>query len=99
MARVMAKYKFDATIVFMAVAGEEQSLLGSTHYAEQAKQKNLNIDAMLTNDIIGNTLGGMVFAIEQLSEFSLKECRRMKPRPKRRHVGALVAKMILPRDN
>src|SRR6185436_252366 len=58
MARVMAKYKFDATIVFMAVAGEEQSLLGSTHFAEQAKQKNLNIDAMLTNDIIGNTLGG-----------------------------------------
>ena len=58
MARVMAKYKFDATIVFMAVAGEEQSLLGSTHYAELAKQKGLNIDAMLTNDIIGNTLGG-----------------------------------------
>ena len=58
MARVMAKYEFDATIVFMAVAGEEQSLLGSTHYAEQAKQKNWNIDAMLTNDIIGNTLGG-----------------------------------------
>ena len=58
MARVMAKYQFDATIVFMAVAGEEQSLLGSTYYAEQAKQKNWNIDAMLTNDIIGNTLGG-----------------------------------------
>lgn len=58
MARVMAKYEFDATIVFMAVAGEEQSLLGSTYFAEQAKQKNWNIDAMLTNDIIGNTLGG-----------------------------------------
>jgi len=58
MARVMAKYQFDATIVFMAVAGEEQSLLGSTHFAEQAKQKNWNIDAMFTNDIIGNTLGG-----------------------------------------
>lgn len=58
MARVMAKYEFEATIVFMAVAGEEQSLLGSTHYAEQAKQKNWNIDAMFTNDIIGNTLGG-----------------------------------------
>ncbi len=28
MARVMARYKFDATIVFMAVAGEEQSLAG-----------------------------------------------------------------------
>jgi Peptidase family M28 len=58
LARVMAKYEFDATIVFMAVAGEEQSLLGSTHFAEQAKQKNWNIDAMFTNDIIGNTLGG-----------------------------------------
>jgi hypothetical protein len=58
MARVMAKYQFEATIVFMAVAGEEQSLLGSTYFAEQAKQKNWNIDAMLTNDIVGNTLGG-----------------------------------------
>ncbi|HEU4796689.1 MAG TPA: M20/M25/M40 family metallo-hydrolase, partial [Pyrinomonadaceae bacterium] len=58
MARVMAKFEFDATIVFMAVAGEEQSLLGSTYFAEQAKQKNWNIEAMLTNDIIGNTLGG-----------------------------------------
>src|SRR5678816_2883591 len=48
MARVMAKYEFDATIVFMVVAGEEQSLLGSTHFAEQAKQKNWNIDAMLS---------------------------------------------------
>ncbi len=58
MARVMAKHQFEATIVFMAVAGEEQSLLGSTYYAEQAKQKNWNIDAMFTNDIVGNTLGG-----------------------------------------
>jgi len=58
MARVMARYEFDATIVFMAVAGEEQSLLGSTHFAQQAKEKNWNVDAMFTNDIIGNTLGG-----------------------------------------
>jgi hypothetical protein len=58
MARVMAKYKFDATIVFMAVAGEEQGLLGSTYFAEQAKQKGVNVAAMFTNDIVGNTLGG-----------------------------------------
>jgi hypothetical protein len=58
MARVMAKFEFDATIVFMAVAGEEQGLLGSTHFAEEAKQKNWNVDAMLDNDIIGNSLGG-----------------------------------------
>jgi peptidase M28-like protein len=58
MARVMAKYEFDSTIVFMAVAGEEQGLLGSTHFAEEAKKKNWNVDAMFTNDIVGNTLGG-----------------------------------------
>ncbi|MGE0133235.1 MAG: M20/M25/M40 family metallo-hydrolase [Blastocatellales bacterium] len=58
MARVMSKYQFDATLVFMAVAGEEQGLLGSTHWAEDAKQKNLNIAAMFTNDIVGNTQGG-----------------------------------------
>jgi len=58
MARVMAKYKFDATIIFMAVAGEEQGLLGSTYAAEQAKQKGVDVEAMLTNDIIGSSLGG-----------------------------------------
>ena len=58
MARVMAKFEFDATIVFMTVPGEEQGLLGSTHFAEEAKQKNWNVDAMLDNDIVGNSLGG-----------------------------------------
>ena len=58
MARVMAKYKFDATIVFMTVPGEEQGLLGATYFAEQAKKSNMDIEAMFTNDIIGNTLGG-----------------------------------------
>jgi Peptidase family M28 len=58
MARVMARYKFDATIVFMAVAGEEQGLLGSTYFAEQAKQQAMDIEGMFTNDIIGNSLGG-----------------------------------------
>ena len=58
MARVMAKYKFDATIVFMTVPGEEQGLLGSTYFAEQAKKNNLDIEAMFTNDIIGSSLGG-----------------------------------------
>ena len=55
MARVMSKYKFDATLVFIAVAAEEQGLNGSTHWAEMAKQKNLNIAGMITNDIIGSS--------------------------------------------
>lgn len=53
-ARVMAPHKFNATIVFMAVAGEEQGLVGSTYYAEQAKKSGANIDAMFTNDIVGH---------------------------------------------
>lgn len=53
LARVMSKRKFDATIVFMAVPGEEQGLLGAAYYAEQAKLAKTNIEAMFTNDIIG----------------------------------------------
>src|SRR6267154_4779318 len=57
MARVMAKYSFDATIIFMTVTGEEQGLLGATHFAEEAKKSNTDIEAMFTNDIIGSSLG------------------------------------------
>ncbi len=49
----MSKYKFDATIIFMTVPGEEQGLLGATYFAEKAKQKEMYIEAMFTNDIIG----------------------------------------------
>lgn len=55
MACVMARHKFDANIVFMAVAAEEQGLYGSGHFAQQAKEKNLNIAGMFTNDIIGSS--------------------------------------------
>lgn len=53
MARVMSKRKFDATIIFMAVAGEEQGLLGARYFAQQAKEKKMDIEAMFTNDIVG----------------------------------------------
>lgn len=58
MARVMARYNFDATIIFMTVPGEEQGLLGATHFAEEANKNNIDIEAMFTNDIIGSSLGG-----------------------------------------
>jgi hypothetical protein len=53
LARVMSKYKFDATIIFMTVPGEEQGLDGSTYFAKDAATKKMNIEAMLDNDIIG----------------------------------------------
>ncbi len=55
--RVMAKHSFPATIVFMCVPGEEQGLNGSAHAAKRAKELNWNVDAMLNNDIVGNTHG------------------------------------------
>lgn len=55
MARVMSHYKFGATIVFLAVAGEEQGLYGSIHWAKEARDRNANIEGMFDNDIIGNS--------------------------------------------
>ncbi|GAA4097520.1 M20/M25/M40 family metallo-hydrolase [Mucilaginibacter panaciglaebae] len=55
--RVMAQRSFPATIIFMAVPGEEQGLNGSAHVAKRAKDEHWNVDAMLNNDIVGNTHG------------------------------------------
>jgi Zn-dependent M28 family amino/carboxypeptidase len=52
-ARVLSKMKFPATIVFLAVAGEEQGLFGSKHFAEFAKAQGWQIEAVLNNDIVG----------------------------------------------
>ena len=56
LARVMAKHSFPSTIIFMAVVGEEQGLYGSTNVAKRARAEGWQIDAMLNNDIVGNTL-------------------------------------------
>jgi hypothetical protein len=57
LACVMSRHRFDATLVFMTVAGEEQGLLGATGWAKNAKEKGLDIAGMITNDIVGNTRG------------------------------------------
>ncbi|MBF4490964.1 M28 family metallopeptidase [Flavobacterium sp. MR2016-29] len=56
LAKVMSKRSFPATIIFVAVVGEEQGLIGARHLAELAKSSNWNIIAMLNNDMIGNSL-------------------------------------------
>jgi hypothetical protein len=52
-ARVLSKMKFGATIIFLTVAGEEQGLDGSRHFAEMAKANGWDIEAVLNNDIVG----------------------------------------------
>jgi hypothetical protein len=53
--RIMSTRKFSATIVFMAVSGEEHGLYGAKYMATKAKQEKWNIIAMLNNDMIGNS--------------------------------------------
>jgi hypothetical protein len=52
-ARVLSRLKFPATIIFLTVAGEEQGLNGSHHFAKSAKERGWNVEAVLNNDIVG----------------------------------------------
>ncbi len=58
LAKVFSKYRFNATIKFIAFAGEEQGLYGSAAWAQMAKEKGLDIEAVFNNDIVGNTISG-----------------------------------------
>ena len=55
LACVMSRHKFDASLVFMTVAAEEQGLYGSGDYAAKAKAAGMNVAGMLNNDIIGSS--------------------------------------------
>jgi hypothetical protein len=56
-ARVLSKMKFPGTIIFLTVAGEEQGLNGSKHFAEMAKRAGWKLEAVLNNDIVGGDRG------------------------------------------
>jgi Zn-dependent M28 family amino/carboxypeptidase len=58
LARVLSQYQFEKTLVFVAFAGEEEGLLGSSLYAEKARAANQKIEAVLNNDIIGSDVSG-----------------------------------------
>ncbi|MGV8993500.1 MAG: M28 family metallopeptidase [Flavobacterium sp.] len=71
-ARIMSKHSFPATIIFVALSGEEQGLLGATFMAEKAKRENWEIDAVLNNDMIGsnNSSGTNIIDNTKLRVFS-----------------------------
>jgi len=52
-ARVLSRYKFPATLVFVTVVGEEQGLNGSRHLAKLAKEQGWQLEGVLNNDIVG----------------------------------------------
>ncbi|HTX34322.1 MAG TPA: M20/M25/M40 family metallo-hydrolase [Bryobacteraceae bacterium] len=58
LARIMSRYEFDKSVVFIAFSAEEVGLLGSRAYAAKAKQEKMQIEAVLNNDIIGTDIAG-----------------------------------------
>ena len=56
-ARILTQYTFNGSIVYAALAGEEQGLFGGRIMAEHAKKDGWRIKAVLNNDMIGNIEG------------------------------------------
>ncbi|GGD24175.1 M28 family peptidase [Hyunsoonleella pacifica] len=56
-ARVLSKYKFESSIVYVGLSGEEQGLFGGAGLAKYAKDNNWDIIGVLNNDMIGNIKG------------------------------------------
>ncbi len=56
-ARVLSKYKFENSIIYVGLSGEEQGLFGGKGFAEYAKKNNWEIIGVLNNDMIGNIEG------------------------------------------
>lgn len=71
-ARIMSKRTFPATIIFVAVSGEEQGLLGAYFMANKARKENQEIEAVLNNDIMGsnNSSETNIIANTQIRVFS-----------------------------
>ncbi|HET9949266.1 MAG TPA: M28 family metallopeptidase [Longimicrobiales bacterium] len=95
-ARVLAQsgLEFDATLVFMGFAGEEQGLLGAGLHAARAVEEGWTIDAMLNNDVVGNVEGGNGIVdgrtVRLFSEDPMDSPSRQLARYVRRHAALYV---------
>jgi Peptidase family M28 len=71
-ARALSTMHFPATVVFVAVAGEEQGLVGSAHLAHLAREEGWQLEAVLNNDIVGGntTPGDMLQLKDRVRVFS-----------------------------
>lgn len=56
-ARVLSKHKFESSIVYLGLSGEEQGLFGGKGFADYAKAQGWEIIGVLNNDMIGNIEG------------------------------------------
>jgi len=56
-ARILSKYRFENSIIYAGLSGEEQGLFGGAGLARHAIEKEWEIIGVLNNDMIGNISG------------------------------------------
>lgn len=59
LARIMSKYSYKRTIVFMVNTSEEQGLYGAEAFADYVQAKGIQVRAVQNNDVIGGVICGM----------------------------------------
>ena len=106
LARVMSQYQWDKSIIFIAFTAEEIGLNGSRNFANKAKEQNMQIEALLNNDIIGTDVSGdgrsanghvRVFAEGPDDSPARTLCRYVKEISER-YVPSMTVDMIFRRD-
>lgn len=106
LARILAKYKWKNTLVFVAWSGEEQGLLGSRALAKRAKEEKWPIDAVLSNDMVGNSQNNLgqknarqlrVFS-EESEDHNSRELARFIDWNSRGKIRGFAPKLVFRRD-
>jgi hypothetical protein len=94
LARVMSQYKFEKTIVFVAFAGEEIGLVGSSLYAAKAKEHKDHIEAVLNNDVVGVSIAGDGHAENGLVRVFSEEPADSSSRELARYIRDIAARYV-----
>jgi hypothetical protein len=106
LARILAKRKWRQTLVFVAWSGEEQGLLGSRALAKRAKEEKWAIDAVLSNDMVGNSRNNLgqsnarqlrVFS-EESEAHNSRELARFIDWNSRGRIRGFAPKLVFRRD-
>jgi hypothetical protein len=95
-ARLLTRYTFDGTVVYAALAGEEQGLLGGEIFAEHALSEDWQVEAVLNNDIIGNTRGITGLAENTTARVFAPGIRPDTPEPQLRQMLSMGGELDVP---
>jgi hypothetical protein len=105
LARVMSRHRFDKTLVFIAFSAEEMGSGGSQAWAEMARQKNMQIEAVLNNDIVGSDVSGngrsatnVLRVFSGADESPTRELGRYIKRTGERYVPSMELEMVFRGD-